>query len=116
MRPRPDWISSKINSTPSSSHTLRNPVEVPGGRDDHAGLALDRLDQYGQHVSPLSPIAAATASNEPNGTLRKPAETGRTLPPRPGIGGEADDRGRTAVEVPVSDDDHRPVGAHPLPV
>ena len=50
VRPRPDWISSAISSTFASVQSARAPLEVAVGRDDHAGLALDRLDQERDRV------------------------------------------------------------------
>ena len=49
-RPRPDWISSAISSTSRRVQSVADRGQVAGGRDDHAGLALDRLEQHGHGV------------------------------------------------------------------
>ena len=50
VRPRPDWISSAMSSTPRSVQSSRARAQVAVGRDDHAGLALDRLDEERHRV------------------------------------------------------------------
>ena len=46
VRPSPDWISSAMNSTSRSVHSSRDGRQVARRRHDHAGLALDRLEQH----------------------------------------------------------------------
>ena len=53
----------------------------------------------------LGVIAAASASESPNGTMRKPGGNGPKPPRASGIGGEADDGDGAAVEVVGADDD-----------
>ena len=45
VRPAPVWISSMISSAPCRSVSSRAACEVALGQVDHAGLALDRLDE-----------------------------------------------------------------------
>ena len=50
VRPRPVWISSATSSTRSRRADLGGVAQVAVGRNQDAGLALDRLEQEGAGV------------------------------------------------------------------
>ena len=87
------------------------PAQVAVRRDDDAGLALDRLDEEGHGVvveRGLERLRVAVWHHlEPRG--ERPEVPARGL-----VGREADDRDRSAVEVPVGDDDLRAIRGHAL--
>ncbi len=77
---------------------LADPPQVPLGRDDHAALALDRLDDEGRGVRRdrgLERVGVAVRHEREAGGER--AEAG----PVERLGAEADDRDRAPGEVPL---------------
>ena len=92
---------------------LAGRTEVPLGRHDHARLALDRFDEERDRVvidrGAKRFHISVRDGPEPRGERAEAALRGRIV-------GEPDDRDRSPVEVPVSDDDLRAVGGDPLHV
>ena len=111
VRPRPDWISSATNSTLCAGAELADAAQVAVGRDDHAALALDRLDQHGDGVlvdGRLEGRQVAVRDDDEAGRERAEAVA------RVRVVGEADDGGGAAVEVAGGDDDLGLVGGDAL--
>ena len=92
---------------------LAGRTEVPLGRHDHARLALDRFDEERDRVvidrGAKRFHISVRDGPEPRGERAEAALRGRIV-------GEPDDRDRSPMEVPVSDDDLRAVGGDPLHV
>ena len=85
--------------------------DIAGRRDDHAGLALDRLDQERDRVvveRRLERLEVPVRDGLEAGGV------GAEVGPRRRVVGERDDRGRAAVEIAATDDDLRAAGRHPL--
>ncbi len=111
-RPRPDWISSAMNSTLCSRVSSRTRGQVLRGRDDDAGLALDRLDEHGGGVRRRSrPRSPRHRRRAPSGT---PGVNGPKSSCASGSSLKPDDRRGAAVEVAVIDDDVRGIRRHAL--
>ena len=111
VRPSPDWISSASIRTRLSVHSRRTSRRKPSGGMMTPRLALDGLEQDRDRVlvdrSGEGRGVAVGHAHEPG---RERAEAGA----RGRIVGEADDRGRAAVEVAAEDDDPGPVVGHAL--
>ena len=67
VRPSPDWISSATISTSALVAQRAHLAQEALGRDDHAALALDRLEQDGDGRRRRSPPRRAAMS--PYGTM-----------------------------------------------
>ena len=82
-------------------------------RDDDAGLALHRFDQHGDRVGIdcLGQRVGVRIRNRHEPRRERPEPLARV-----GVGREADDRGRAAMEVVGEGDDLRPAGRHALDV
>ena len=90
---------------------LADAAQVAVRRDDHAALALDRLDEHGHRGGVdrgLHGREVAVGHRHEAGRERAEAVAGV------GVVGEADDRGGAAVEVAGGDDDLGLVGGHAL--
>ena len=90
---------------------LPSPAQIAGRRDDHAGLALDRLDEKGHRLVVQRSLERRQVAER---DALEPGRVGPEARSRRGIVGEGDDRRRAAVEVLTADDDLRPAGLDPL--
>ena len=91
-----------MNSTLCSSHSRADAGQVAGGRHEHPGLALDRLEQDGGGVGV---IAASSASASPYLHRHEARCVRAVVVVRDRVVGERDDGHGAAVEVAAGDDD-----------
>ena len=104
VRARPDWISSATISTCCSRHSVAHAAQVALGRDDHAGLALHRLEQHGHGgvVDRRTQRVDVAVRDEPEARRVRRVALGRV-----GVGRERHDRRGAAVEVALHRHDRR---------
>ena len=102
VRPRPDWISSRIEQDAVLVADLPQALQVALRRDDHAALALDRLHE---HRAGLRRDGGPDRLDVAVLHDRKPGVKGPKPARRVGVGREADDGGGAAVEVALRHDD-----------
>ena len=88
--------------TPLRVQMSRTRAEVAGRRDDHAGLALDRLDEEGDGVGADRRLeGGGVAEGDGDEAGHEGAEAAAGV----GVGREGDDAEGAAVEVVRRDDD-----------
>ena len=94
-----------------ASHRLSKPCEKSRGRNDDAGLALDRLHQHGDGVGRDGPLDGGEVTK---GNAVEAGREGSEAVPIVGLRGERDDGRGAAVKITVGDDDAGTVLRHAL--
>ncbi len=110
-RPRPVWISSAMKRTLCFVQISRAFFRKPSG-----GMRMPASAWMGstRKAAVFGVIALSRASASPKGMTGKPGREGPEVLAVKGLGGEADDGHRPAVEVVGAGDDLGPVLGHAL--